>query len=166
MKKYSMLRLSLVLVSVMTVLIYAQAPIPGNWMYDQNENKIDDRIETISQRHPDSLLSIIVDLRHPTSEMDANFLRNFGEVSYVMQHINSIALRRVQSEVAFSIAADIVGSAHSPPSQWRENGYSGGHGYCERSDRGEWDIYTYASWQFSKLLALLSLRFLTHATFK
>ena len=44
-----------------------------------------------------------------------------------------------------------VGSAHSPPSQWRENGYSGGHGYCERSYRGEWDIYTYASRQFSKL---------------
>ncbi|MBC8180740.1 S8 family serine peptidase [candidate division KSB1 bacterium] len=107
MKKIFVVWQTVVLLSIMVVLLNAQAPTPGTWMYDQNENKIDDRIEDIAQQHPDSLIGIIVDLRHPTSEMDVHVFRNFGEISYVMQHINSIALRRVQSEVVFSIADDI-----------------------------------------------------------
>ena len=99
MKKFIIACLGVVFVCVTAVLIFAQAPIPGTWIYDQNENKIDDRIEEIAQQHPDSLIGIIVDLRYPPSEMEAHFLRNFGEISYVMQHINSIALRQVQSEV-------------------------------------------------------------------
>jgi len=107
MKRLIVASLIFVLCSVIAVLSYSQGPIPGTWLYDQNENKVDDRIETLAEQSPDSLIGMIVDFRHPPSELDVDFLRNFGEVDYVMQYIPSIAIRRVQAEVASTIAENM-----------------------------------------------------------
>ncbi|MDZ7262083.1 MAG: S8 family serine peptidase, partial [candidate division KSB1 bacterium] len=95
---------SFILFSVVAALNYAQGPTPGTWLYDQNENKVDDRIETLARAHPDSLIGMIVDFRHHPEEQDEMFLRNFGEINYRMQYLSSISVRRVRPNVAFNIA--------------------------------------------------------------
>ncbi len=87
-----------------SVSSYAQAPTPGRWLYDQNENKVDDRIESIARAHPDSAIGMIVDFRYHPEEREELYLRSFGEVNYHMQYLPSIAVRGVPSRFAVPIS--------------------------------------------------------------
>lgn len=107
MKHVINFQIAVVLFLLMVVPGNAQGPTPGTWLYDQNENKVDDRLEEIAATFPDSLIGMIVDFRYHPEENDADFLRNFGEINYVMQYLPSISIRNAQAEVAFTIAEDM-----------------------------------------------------------
>ncbi len=82
----------------------AQEPIPGNWLYDQNENKIDDRIE---QMPPDTLIGMIIDLAHMPTEEEIMLLEQFGRIRHVLEFLPAIAIQHVEAERAFEIADDL-----------------------------------------------------------
>ena len=107
MKDLKIISLTLILCIAWSLASLAQGPTPGVWLYDQNENKIDDRIETIASSFPDSLIDMIVDLRHKPEELDIDYFRSFGEISYVMQYLPSLSLHNVGAEMAFTIAQDM-----------------------------------------------------------
>ncbi len=105
MKKYLLLFLLLLFFSASAV--FSQGPTPGTWYYDQNENKIDDRIESIAAENPDSLIGMIIDFRHYPEEPDISRFLDFGTLNYRMRYIPSFSLENVRAEDAFSIAGDM-----------------------------------------------------------
>jgi serine protease AprX len=97
----------MVLVFAIARLGNAQGPIPGTWLYDQNENKVDDRIESLAESNPDALIGMIVDFRYQPTLEDSLRLTEFGRVNHVMQYIPSISLRDIQPNRAFTLAEDM-----------------------------------------------------------
>ncbi|MBN1996739.1 S8 family serine peptidase [candidate division KSB1 bacterium] len=85
-------------------LSFSQAPIPGNWLYDQNENKVDDRIEHMP---PTARIGMIIDLVHTPTEDEIRFLGQFGEIKHVLEFLPAVAIQNAEAERAFQIAEDL-----------------------------------------------------------
>lgn len=107
MKNFLILSFVFIMCTIGTGLNDVWGQIPGKWLFDQNENKVDDRIERLARERPDSLIGMIIDLRHRPTEDDSIWLSNFNEVKYVGRYINSIILRPAPPGMSFEIASSL-----------------------------------------------------------
>ncbi|MBN1482348.1 S8 family serine peptidase [candidate division KSB1 bacterium] len=89
------------------LVLFCQHFTPSTWLYDQNSNRVDDRIEQIIEGNPDSLISMIVDLGHRPTDEDSVFLDQYGRIEYIMQYIPSVVVTHVQASRAHDMTANL-----------------------------------------------------------